>query len=239
MIKIDLIPVLQDNYVYVLTDDNGGCAIVDPGEAEPVIAYMDKNGLKPDAIFITHHHWDHINGAPALIKKYAPAVYGPAADKHRIPFDYHGLGEGDVIDFGGEQAVIMETPGHTLGHICYHFAKSKILLCGDTLFSMGCGRLFEGTPDQMWMSLSKIMLLPADTKICCTHEYTKANAEFCLTVEPDNTDLQARYDEVVYLRDLGQPTVPALLETELKTNAFLRAETAERFATLRKMKDSF
>lgn len=233
--KIDLIPVLNDNYTYLLQDAEGCVAIVDPGEAAPVIDALESRGLTPDWILNTHHHGDHIGGNKALKEKYGCKIAGPAVDTHRIDSLDRELKEGDAI-LGAQ---VLETPGHTSGHIVFFFPEAKALFSGDTLFSMGCGRLFEGTATQMWHSLGKILALPDDTQIYCGHEYTQANGAFCLSVEADNKDLQERMAEVEKLRAAGKPTIPVSLETEKKTNVFLRARSAERFAEIRKLKDNF
>jgi hydroxyacylglutathione hydrolase len=173
----------------------------------------------------THHHWDHVNGIPALQKAFPDiAVYTP---------------ENRPSEFGGERLETLETPGHTLDHISYYFPESGMAFTGDTLFSMGCGRLFEGTPEQMWKSLQKIAALPDETQIYCGHEYTLSNGRFCLSVEPENEALQKRMKEVETLRAEGKPTLPVSLALEKQTNVFLRAGSAERFAELRALKDKF
>ena len=237
MIAVTLIPVHKDNYCYLLKGDDGFVGVVDPGEAGPVIAALETKGLKPDVIFVTHHHWDHIDGIGGLLKWHSCPVAGPASETARIPQMDILLDEDSDFKFGGEALHVLKTPGHTRGAICLHFPKSGLLFTGDTLFSLGCGRLFEGTPEQMWNSLQKIAALPDDTQIYCGHEYTQANAEFCLGIEPDNEALQERAGQVRVLRDQGKPTLPVSLKTEKETNVFLRAGSAVRFAELRALKD--
>jgi hydroxyacylglutathione hydrolase len=237
MIKVDLIPILKDNYAYLLQADNGDVAVIDPGEAVPIIQALEQRGLKLDYILNTHHHGDHIAGNTELVKKYGAKIVGPAKETDRIPHMDILLQEKDRFSFGGEEAEIFETPGHTRGHICFYFSKSKLAFTGDTLFLMGCGRLFEGTAAQMWNSLQKIMALPDDTNIYCGHEYTLALAQFCLRAEPDNIDLQKRVQKVKELRKQNLPTIPATLDLEKKTNAFLRAGSAEKFSEIRKLLD--
>lgn len=235
MIEVTLIPILEDNYAYLL-EGGGQVAVVDPGEAGPVIDAIQKKKGKLDFILNTHHHGDHIAGNKELKLKYGAKIVGPGHET-RITADFP-VREGDDFSFGGEKAEIFETPGHTRGHICFYFPESKIVFTGDTLFLMGCGRLFEGSADQMWDSLSKITALPDDIKIYCGHEYTQANGQFCLGIEPDNKDLQERMAEVDMLRKAGQPTIPAPLGLEKKTNVFLRAGNAVRFAEIRKLRDA-
>ena len=237
MMNVTLIPILSDNYAYLLEAEDGAVAVLDPGEAGPVIEVLEDKNLKPDMILNTHHHSDHIGGNAEIKNKYGAQIIGPAKDKDRIGPD-QGLREGDDFSFGGEQVQILETPGHTLGGICFYFPESKAVFTGDTLFVMGCGRVFEGTMEQMWDSLSKIMALPDETKIYCGHEYTQANGNFCLTVEPDNTDLQDRMKDIRALRDQGKPTIPSIIALEKKTNSFVRAGSAARFAEIRKEKDA-
>ncbi len=235
--NIELILLLKDNYAYLLTDGDK-VAVVDPSEAEPVREVLEERKLPLDFIINTHHHGDHTGGNDGLKKIYGCKIAGPAADAHRIRGLDTGLKDGDEFVLGNAAARVIETPGHTSGHICLFFPEAKALFCGDTLFSMGCGRLFEGNAAQMWESLGKIMALPDDTRIYCGHEYTLANGEFCLRVEPDNKDLQQRMKEARNLRAKGLSTIPSTLGLEKKTNAFLRAGSAERFGELRELKNS-
>ncbi len=237
MINITIIPALSDNYVYLLEADNGETAVVDPGEAGPVIEALDEKNLGLDYILSTHHHWDHIGGNADLIGKYSAKLAGPAREETRIPNMDIMLHENDRLPFGSEEIEIIETPGHTTGHICYYLPKTGAVFTGDTLFLMGTGRLFEGTAEQMWGSLQKIMALPDETRIYCAHEYTLGNGEFCLGLEPDNAALQQRMIEVRALRTEGKPTIPATLREEKETNVFLRAGSAKRYGEIRKMKD--
>lgn len=235
---IQLIPVLSDNYCYAIIDEQTKqAAIVDPGETEPVESFLKSQGLKLTDILLTHHHGDHIHGANALKTEYQATIWGAEKDAHRIPILEKKLSEGDEINILGKSATVIETPGHTSGHICFWFKDLCALFCGDTLFSMGCGRLFEGTAEEMWDSLQKIMALPDETQIYCGHEYTMSNAQFCQTIEPDNIDLQERINEVKTLRESGKPSLPVTLGVEKKTNVFLRAGSAEDFAKVRKQKD--
>lgn len=237
MIDVYIIPVLNDNYAYVLDAQNGECAVVDPGEAGPVIAFLDERALRPSLIFNTHHHGDHTGGNTALISRYGCDLAAPSSEGARISGVTIPLAEGTAFSFGGETVQVLETPGHTAGHICLYFPQSRLLFSGDTLFSMGCGRLFEGTAAQMWNSFEKILSLPDETKIFCGHEYTLANGKFCLRIEPENRDIQNRMREAKALRAEGKPTLPVTLGIEKKTNVFLRAGSAERFAELRALKD--
>jgi hydroxyacylglutathione hydrolase len=238
MIKVHILPVLKDNYTYILESGNA-VAIVDPGEAAPVIAYLDSHNLKPTLIFNTHHHGDHIAGNTEIIAYYRCKLAGPKAEIARIPNMDILLSEAEEFSFAGESVRILETPGHTSGHICLYFPSSKILFTGDTLFSLGCGRLFEGDAQTMWNSLQKIITLPDDTLIYCGHEYTISNGRFCLSIEPENAALQTRMREVETLRAENKPTLPVTLGTEKKTNVFLNAKTAENFGRLRLLKDVF
>ena len=235
-ITVTLLPILNDNYCYLI-QSAGKVGLVDPGEAGPVIDYLEKNNLKPDVIFNTHHHGDHIGGNNALIKRYGCALIGPAREVSRIPGMTKTVSEGDRIEFGEDVFRVIGTPGHTNGHICFFAEKNHLLFCGDTLFSLGCGRLFEGSAAQMWNSLQKLMSLPDDTLIYCGHEYTQTNGEFCLSQDPDNADLIARMEDVKQLRENGKPTLPVSLATEKKTNIFLRAGGAEKFKEFRLKKD--
>lgn len=254
MLEIIQIPVLTDNYLYLLHDPvTAENAIVDPAVEEPVVEELEKRNWTLTHVINTHHHWDHTGANLALKARYGLKVIGCASDRERIPGIDIAVGEGDIIHIGEQTAKVYFVPGHTSGHIAYHFAESRALFCGDTMFALGCGRLFEGTPDEMWQSLSKLMTLPDDTRIYCAHEYTEANAKFALSVEPDNVALQARAKEISVLRAEDKPTVPSLLTLEKETNPFLRPmseEIQERigligaplpkvFAEIRRLKDEF
>jgi hydroxyacylglutathione hydrolase len=253
-LEIRVLPVLSDNYVYLLRDPDGNsCAVVDPAVADPVLAAVDELGWKLTHILCTHHHMDHVGGNLDIKKKTGCAIIGAAADRARIPGIDTGVAEGDMVSVGEQVAKVFEVPGHTSGHIAYWFEGSNALFCGDTLFSLGCGRLFEGTPAQMWSSLCKLRDLPGDTEIYCGHEYTNSNADFALSVDPDNGALKARADEILTQRQAGQPTIPAKLADEIAANPFLRADNADllaaaglqgsdpvsAFAEIRRRKDSF
>ncbi len=238
MMTIELIPLLQDNYAYLLITENGTVAIVDPAEAEPVQDLLDARNLKLHYILNTHHHGDHTGGNMTLKNAYSCPVVGPAADAHRIKELDTGLSDGDTFALGDQTAQVIATPGHTSGHISFYVPAANALFCGDTLFALGCGRLFEGTPDQMWNSLQKLAALPDDTRVYCGHEYTEANAAFCLTVEPDNEALKKRAEDIKGLRQQELPTIPSTIGLEKETNVFLRAGSAERFATIRALKDA-
>lgn len=254
MLEVVQIPVLSDNYVYLIRDPQSEeTAVVDPAVEDEVVAELEKRGWQLTHIFNTHHHWDHTGANLALKERYHAQVIGPAADRERIPGIDIAVGENDKAYLGNVSATVYDVPGHTRGHIAYHFEKDNALFCGDTLFAMGCGRLFEGTPDQMWQSLSKFLKMPDETRIFCAHEYTLSNGEFAVTVEPDNPDLATRMNEVRRLRAAGTPTVPSLLGVEKATNPFLRpmSENIQEtvgligaalpvvFAEIRKRKDNF
>lgn len=248
-----VLPVLSDNYVYLLRDSGTGTvAVVDPGEAAPVEAALEERGWTLDLILNTHHHADHTGGNGALKRRYGARIAGPKADAHRIEGLDVPLAEGDRIAVGDHEARVIETPGHTSGHISLWFGEAGALFCADTLFALGCGRLFEGTPEEMWESLRRLRALPDGTTVYCGHEYTQANARFALSVDPDNPDLKTRAAEIDRLRAAGRPTVPSKLGVEKKTNPFLRADDpglarslghegdpVAAFAELRSRKDSF
>jgi hydroxyacylglutathione hydrolase len=254
MLQIIQIPVLTDNYIYLIHDTvSKETAAVDPAGAQPVLDMLASKGWKLTYILNTHHHWDHVGGNLELQQHTGCLVIAPLADRHRIPGIDRGVSEGDTIKLGAHTARVMFTPGHTLGHVVYHFEDENLLFCGDTLFVMGCGRLFEGTAEQMWHSLQKLKALPADTQIYCTHEYTQNNGRFALTIEPDNQALQEKMQQVAALRANNQPTVPSTMAEELATNPFLRegstsiqktlnlinAPPIEIFAKVRELKDRF
>jgi hydroxyacylglutathione hydrolase len=232
--------MLSDNYAWLLKESvTGKVGIVDPAEAEPAIAAIEAAGGKLDMIFLTHHHGDHIDGVAALAARYHPVVVGNAADAHRLPKLDIAVHEGDLVDFGAAKARVIDTPGHTRGHVSYVFADGGVLLPGDTLFSLGCGRLFEGTAEDMFRSMRKFDDLPDTTLVCCGHEYTASNAKFALAKDPENEALRARAAEVAELRAGGLPTIPVTLGMERATNPFLRAKDAAALGELRAAKDKF
>jgi hydroxyacylglutathione hydrolase len=232
--------MLTDNYSWLLKDSvSGKLGIVDPAEAAPAIAAIEAAGGALDRIFLTHHHGDHIDGAPALAKRYGAKVIGNAGDAHRLPKLDIAVREDDEIPFGAATARVIDTPGHTLGHIAYYFADGGLLFCGDTLFSLGAGRLFEGTAVDMYESLQKFAELPKETLVCAGHEYTEANAKFALVQDPENPGLLARVKEVEELRRQGRATLPVTLGSEMASNPFLRALDAAALKRLREAKDHF
>ncbi len=231
---------LQDNYIYILRDeDKDQTAVVDPSLAEPVDIFLEEKKWNLDFILNTHHHYDHVGGNVQLQKKWKCQILGFSQDAHRIPGISQALKVGDEFLFGQHKSQILFLPGHTLGHIAYWFLEEKKLFCGDTLFAMGCGRIFEGTYEQMFDSLQQLKALPAETKIYCAHEYTEKNACFALTIDPDNKDLQKRMRDVQRQTKKREPTIPFFLSEDLKTNPFLRASNVQAFASLRRKKDSF
>lgn len=251
-LELVTIPCLQDNYTYLLHDAaSGATAVVDVPDAAPILAELARRNWQLTDILLTHHHWDHIDGVPALVAATGARVWGAAADAHRLPPLDVALAEGDLVQIGPDTAVVIDVPGHTVGHIAFYFAADKRAFTADSLMAMGCGRLFEGTPAQMWASLSKLAALPADTLICSGHEYTAANARFAATLEPANPALTLRIADITAARAAGRPTVPSLLSLELATNPFLRpsalkatlgllhATDAEIFTEIRARKDKF
>lgn len=234
------VPILSDNYAWLLRDSaTGAVAIVDPAEPKPIIAALEKAGGRLDLILLTHHHADHIAGADEVQAHFGAKMVGAAADAHRLPKLDIAVKEGDSVKFGAAEARVIETPGHTIGQINYFFPDGEILLSGDTLFSLGCGRLIEGSAEVMFASLRKLAALPAGTKVCCGHEYTESNARFALSVDGGNAALVARTAEAKQQRAAGVPTVPSSLASELAANPFLRAPDVASFAKLRSGKDNF
>lgn len=224
-LQIAVFPMLSDNYGFLLHDPaSGQTAAVDPAEAEATLRACAKHGWRLTHVLNTHHHGDHVGGNLELKAKTGCTIIGPAYDRDRIPGLDIAVDEASGATFGGRHAQVLFVPGHTRGHIAYWFVEDKALFCGDTLFSLGCGRLFEGTPQQMWSSLLKLRALPDDTRVYCAHEYTESNARFALTAEPDNVDLRVRAAEVGRLRAAGHSTIPALLGNEKACNPFLRAD---------------
>jgi hydroxyacylglutathione hydrolase len=238
-VTAERIPMFADNYAWLLRDAaTGAVAVVDPADADAVVAAVDaRAGGRLDLILLTHHHDDHVAGTDAVRARYGARVVGAAADAYRLPRLDEAVREGDVVSLGESAAFVIETPGHTIGHIAFSFPG--VLLCGDTLFSLGCGRLLEGTAADMFASLAKLAALPGDAQVCCGHEYTLGNARFAVTVEPDNVPLRARAEQVAALRAAGEPTVPSLLSAELAENPFLRAPDAAALADIRTRKDHF
>ena len=223
-----LFPCLKDNFGVLVHDPaSGATAAIDAPEAAPVEAAVKATGWKLTDILVTHHHGDHTAGIAELKARHSCRVTGPANEAARIPALDRAVGEGDTVSVGSLVARVIETPGHTAGHITYWFDKDKLAFAGDTLFSIGCGRVIEGTPDMMWRSLLKLRALPDDTLIYCGHEYTDANIRFALTIEPDNAALRARARQVKEQLAAGMPTVPTTLAEEKKANPFLRADVAE------------
>jgi hydroxyacylglutathione hydrolase len=238
-LAIEQIPVLTDNYVYLAHDSvSGATAVIDPAVAPPVLERLDAKGWRLTHILNTHHHNDHVGGNLALKEATGAVIVGNRKDAERIPGIDIEVGDGDSFLLGGAAALVMDVPGHTVGHIAYWFPESHALFCGDTLFALGCGRLFEGTGEQMWHSLKKFRALPDDTLVYCAHEYTESNANFARTVERHNPDLAARIDEIKKARQQHRPTVPSTLGIERKTNPFLRADFAEVKAAVGMLPDT-
>ncbi len=233
MLDIRQIPVLNDNYVYLVRETvSGATAVVDPAVAKPILQEADRLGWKITHILNTHHHGDHVGGNREIQAATGCEIVGPRADRARIPGIQTEVGDGDSYQFGDAVATVFDVPGHTRGHIAYWFADDDALFCGDTLFALGCGRVFEGTHPQMWASLKKLRDLPDSTRVFCAHEYTQANARFALSVEGGNPDLVARAREIDEARARNEPTVPSLLGTEKRTNPFLRADVPDLAASL-------
>jgi hydroxyacylglutathione hydrolase len=251
-LEIELVPCLRDNYAYLIHDGKSGlCAVVDPSEPAPVKRALDAHGWRLTHILNTHHHFDHTGGNTALKEAYGAEVVGPGKDRDRIPAIDKGVDESTNWRFGERAVRVLEIPAHTRAHIA--FVMDGAAFTGDTLFAMGCGRLFEGTPDMMWTSLSKLMTLPDSTRVYCGHEYTLNNGKFALTLEPKNDALAKRMKDVEVARTKDAPTIPSTIGLEKQTNPFLRPNSQEIrstlgltgasdvavFAEMRKRKDSF
>jgi len=247
-------PCLSDNYGFLVHDPaSGETATIDTPDADRILAEADAAGWRITQIWNTHHHHDHAGGNTAVRAATGARIIAPSYDAHRIPDIDVSVSDGDTVALGRHEARVLFTPGHTLGHVCYHFADDRIAFVGDTLFALGCGRLFEGSPEQMWASLSRLAAWPEETRIYCAHEYTQANAAFALSVDPDNRDLQAYAAAVETERARGEATVPTTIGAELAANPFLRpadpairkrlgleaADDTAVFAEIRRRKDNF
>jgi hydroxyacylglutathione hydrolase len=241
-LQVKPVPCLQDNYLWLLRENaTGAVAICDPGEAGPAIAAVEAAGGQLDQILLTHHHADHIGGVAALKARFPRAkVVGAAIDAHRLPPLDLMVMDGDVVRLGATRAVVLHLPGHTTGHIAFHFITDNILMCGDVIFGLGCGRPLEaGGMEAQWRSLQRLAALPPATRLCCGHEYTEANARFALHVDPDNAALKAEAEAAGALRAAGRPTVPTTLAQELAANPFLRARDLAEFTARREAKNTF
>lgn len=241
-VKATPIPCLDDNYLWLLKDGpTGAIAICDPGEAAPAIAAVEQAGGTLDAILLTHHHGDHVNGVAELKARFPAArIIGAAIDAHRLPALDESVAEGDMVRVGAAQAEVLHLPGHTTGHIGFHFAADHILLCGDVVFALGCGRPLEaGGMEALYRSFRRLALLPPSTRICCGHEYTETNARFALTIEPENQALRAEAEAAGALRAAGRPTVPTTLAQELSANPYFRARDLAEFTARREAKNHF
>ena len=253
-IKIHMFPCLRDNYGFLLHDEEAGVtATVDTPEVEAILGALDEKNWRLTHILNTHHHFDHAGGNIAIKEATGCKIIGPRADASRIPGIDVLVGEGDEFKLGDHPIKVFDTPGHTRGHIVYHLPEDQAAFVGDTLFAMGCGRLFEGTPTQMWTSLQKLMQWPDETRVYCAHEYTQANARFALSVEPGNKVLSERAREIDELRARNEPTIPTTIGMEKATNPFLRPmspeigaavgahniDLKEVFARTRALKDAF
>lgn len=253
-IIVHTIPAFTDNYIWLFHQQGSSDAyVVDPGDAHPVLEALEGLGLTLKGILITHHHNDHVGGIEQLLTQYTVPVYGPKGITQATEI----VVDGDKLDIAGTEFNVIEIPGHTLDHIAYYAANEPLVFLGDTIFANGCGRLFEGSPEQMWQSLSRLSSLPPETKLYCAHEYTEANTRFALAVEPGNSNLQQRAQDIAKTRAENKPTIPSTLAMELATNPFMRSnqesikEAAEKygqckassevetFALIRQWKDSF
>ena len=238
--RIEIIKCLQDNYSYLIIDKNNlKACVVDPSEASPIINFVEKKKLKLVYILNTHHHYDHVGGNLELKRKYNSKVIGFKEDKKRIPGIDILVEDNQIWNKDNFEAKIYHVPGHTSGHIAFHFFKEKKLFIGDTLFSLGCGRIFEGTNEEMFNSLNRIKKIPDDTEIYCGHEYTLQNSKFCLSHDSTNLNLKNKILEIERKLKNGLPTMPTFLKDELKCNIFLKAKDVKSFSKLRDLKDNF
>lgn len=253
-LEIVTIPCLSDNYAFLAHDAvSGNTALIDAPEAAPILTELEARGWTLSHVLLTHHHWDHVEGLSAILAKHPAMVVGAAADAHRLPPLDRQVSEGDTFEIGGEPVQVLDVSGHTVGHVAFYMPDSSVVFTADSLMALGCGRLFEGTPTQMWASLCKLAALPDDTLVCSGHEYTQSNAKFAVTIDPDNAALQQRMADIDRARAVGEATVPSTLALEKATNPFLRAEDpgiqahlgmsdvdpAQVFAEIRARKDRF
>ena len=238
--EVEIISCLKDNYSYLVIDkDNNSACIVDPSESEPIIEIIEKKKVNLKFILNTHHHYDHVGGNEILKKKFGAKIIAFKDDKNRIPFVDILLDDNEIWKNLNFEFKVFHIPGHTSGHICFYFYKDNIVFSGDTLFSLGCGRIFEGTYKQMYYSLNKFKELPKETKVYCGHEYTLQNSVFCATYDKDNDELNKKILEVKSKRDRNLPTIPSTIGEELACNIFLRAKNLKDFSKLRDLKDNF
>ena len=253
-LEIVTIPCLANNYAFLLhSSDTGETALIDAPEADPILSELKTRGWQLTEIWLTHHHWDHIDGAGEIKEATGAKLIGAAADAHRLPPLNHALVEAETYSFAGHEVQVFDVSGHTVGHIALYVPDAQAVFTADSLMALGCGRVFEGSFEQMWGSLSKLAALPGDTLVFSGHEYTTTNAAFAMTIEPANPHLLSRIKDIERARGAGQPTVPSLLSLELETNPFLRAQLPEVkklvnmenssdaavFAEIRKRKDAF
>ncbi|MDV4145888.1 hydroxyacylglutathione hydrolase [Shimia sp. FJ5] len=248
------IPCLADNYAFLVHNtDSGETALVDAPESGPILSALNQLGWTLDTVLLTHHHWDHVDGLAAILEVHKARVIGAKADAHRLPALDLAVSEGDTVTVCGEEMTVLDVSGHTVGHVAFHFPATGVVFTADSLMALGCGRLFEGTPAQMWQSLGKLAALPGETMVCSGHEYTETNLRFALTVDPDNPALKARGEAIAKARKENRPTVPSILSEEMATNPFLRAADpairaqlgmqdatdTEVFTEIRRLKDAF
>ncbi len=238
--KVEIISCLQDNYSYLIIDEGKlEACVVDPSEAKPIIDYLNGKNINLKYILNTHHHYDHIGGNTELKKRFGSVVLGFNGDAKRIPEIDILLKDNEIWNSGNFKAKIIHIPGHTTGHICFYFFDENLLFTGDTLFSLGCGRIFEGTYEQMYDSLNKLKSLPKETKIYCGHEYTLNNSKFCLEHDSENSSLLKKIEFIKKQRNNNLPTIPSTLQDEIDCNIFLRANDLKTFSKLRDLKDNF
>ena len=239
-LDIVAVPAFADNYLWLVHDaDSGETAVVDPGDPAPVLAEADKRGWRITAILNTHWHPDHTGGNLAIKERTGATIVGPAGENGRVPGLDQAIAEGDRVRIGNHEAEVWEVPGHTLGHIAYIFSDDGVAFVGDTIFAMGCGRLFEGSPEQMHHSLGRLASLPDEVKLYCAHEYTLANARFAAHAFPENKEIAERLRQIEQERAANRPTVPTTVAAERTTNPFLLAGDVEHFAELRRAKDNY